>query len=109
MRRLADIEPGRETAPDACGILRGVASDDEVRLEEIRRLFAQVGYVMLGPINPGRDAETKARVGWVAPYGRATLVAGVAAAGHGWTPREAAEDAWAQFEAEFGSPPGTAE
>jgi hypothetical protein len=30
-------------------------------------------------------------------------------AGHGRTPVEAAEDAWAQFELEFGSPPGTSE
>ena len=86
-----------------------MASDDEARVDEIRRLFEQVGYVMLGPLNPGKDAEAKARIGWVAPYARATDLAGVAAAGHGRTPREAAEDAWAQFEAEIGSPPATAE
>ena len=86
-----------------------MASDDAARVDEIRRLFEQVAYVMLGPINPGKDAKAKAQVGWVAPYTRATDLAGVAAAGHGWTPRDAAEDAWAQFEAEVGSPPATAE
>jgi hypothetical protein len=64
---------------------------------------------MLGPINPGKDAAVKASVGWVAPYARETHLLGVAAAGHGWTAVAAAEDAWKQFEAEFGSPPGTAE
>lgn len=82
---------------------------DEARIEEIRRSFGGAGYLLLGPINPGRDAETKARVGWVAPYGRASIRGAVAGAGHGWSPRDAVEDAWAQFEAEFGSPPGTAE
>ena len=86
-----------------------MASDDAARVDEIRRLFEQIAYVMLGPINPGKDAKAKAQVSWVAPYTRATDLAGVAAAGHGWTPREAAEDAWAQFEAEVGSPPATAE
>lgn len=86
-----------------------VARDDEMRIEEIRRLFSGVSYVMLGPISPGKDAETKARVGWVAPYARESALTGVAAAGHGWTPLEAAEDAWSQFEAEFGLPPATAE
>jgi hypothetical protein len=89
--------------------LAAMGTEDDARVEEVRRLFAEVGYVLLGPINPGRDAETKARVGWVAPYGRERFPVGVTAAGHGWTPREAAEDAWAQFEAEFGSPPGTSE
>jgi hypothetical protein len=37
-------------------ILRRVASDDAARVDEIRRLFEQVAYVMLGPINPGKDA-----------------------------------------------------
>ena len=86
-----------------------MASDDAARVDEIRRLFEQVGYGMLGPINPGKDAEAKARVGWVAPYARQRISPGAAAGGHGWTPREAAEDAWAQFEAEVGSPPATAE
>jgi hypothetical protein len=86
-----------------------MAGEDAARVEEVRGLFARVGYVMLGPLNPGKDAEAKARIGWVAPYGRAADLTGVAAAGHGLTAREAAEDAWAQFEAEFGSPPGTAE
>jgi hypothetical protein len=72
-------------------------SDDEARIDEIRRLFEQVGYVMLGPLNPGKDAEAKAHIGWIAPYARATNLTGVAAAGHGRTPREAAEDAWAQL------------
>ena len=53
--------------------------------------------------------KAKKQIGWVAPYVRESLVTGVAASGHGWTPLEAAEDAWAQFEKEFGSPPGTAE
>ena len=52
---------------------------------------------MLGPLNPGKDAEAKAHIGWIAPYARATNLTGVAAAGHGRTPREAAEDAWAQL------------
>lgn len=86
-----------------------MASDDDTRIDEARRRFAAVGYVMLGPINPGRDAATKARVGWVAPYGRESALPGIAAAGHGSTPREAADDAWTQFEAEVGSPPGTSE
>lgn len=82
---------------------------DDARIEELRRLFARTGYVMLGPINPGRDAETKASIGWIAPYARESALVSVTAAGHGWTPLEAAEDAWAQFEAEFGSPPATSE
>lgn len=86
-----------------------MATEDEARIDALRRQFSEVGYVMLGPINPGRDAATKARVGWVAPYAREAVLLGVAAAGHGWTAVEAAEDAWAQFETEFGSPPGTAE
>ena len=86
-----------------------MASDAAARVDEIRRLFAHVGYVMPGPINPGKNAKAKAQVGWVAPYARATDLAGVAAAGHGWTPGEAAEDAWVQFEAEVGSPPATAD
>lgn len=84
-------------------------TEDEARIEALRQRFLEVGYVMLGPLNPGKDAATKARVGWVAPYARETAVSAVAAAGHGRTPVEAAEDAWAQFEAEFGSPPSTAE
>lgn len=86
-----------------------MTAEDETRIEELRRRFLDVGYVMLGPINPGKDATTKARVGWVAPYARESALFAVAAAGHGSTAVEAAEDAWAQFEAEFGSPPGTAE
>ncbi len=82
---------------------------DDARIDEIRRLFGAAGYVLLGPINPGRDDATRARVGWVAPYGRESVRASVAGAGHGPTPQEAAEDAWAQFEAEFGSPPATSE
>ena len=84
-------------------------STSDARIDEIRRLFARVGYLMLGPINPGGDAQRKARVGWVAPYGRADDPAAIAAAGYGATELEAAEDAWAQFEAEVGWPPGTAE
>ena len=86
-----------------------MASGDEERIDEFRRRFESVGYLMLGPLNPGRDADAKRQIGWVAPYVRESLVTGVAASGHGWTPLEAAEDAWAQFETEFGSPPGTAE
>lgn len=82
---------------------------DTDRIEKIRGLFSGAGYVMLGPLNPGRDVEAKMRIGWVAPYAREGFLSGTAAAGHGWSPLEAAEDAWAQFEAEFGSPPGTAE
>ena len=86
-----------------------MATEDEARIEEFRKRFSDVGYAMLGPINPGKDAATKARVGWVAPYARETHLLRVAAAGHGWTAVEAAEDAWEQFAAEFGSPPGTSE
>lgn len=82
---------------------------DADRIEEIRSQFAAAGYVMLGPLNPGKDAEAKARIGWVAPYTRESQLAQVSASGYGSTPVEAAEDAWSQFEAEFGSPPGTAE
>ena len=82
---------------------------EETRIDEIRGLFAGVQFVMLGPLNPGKDAETKAHVGWVAPYGRKDNPMGITAAGHGMSARSAAEDAWAQFEAEFGSPPGTSE
>lgn len=66
-------------------------------------------FDMLGPINPGKDGTTKARVGWVAPYGRKDDPMAITAAGYGPTARDAAEDAWAQFEAEFGLPPGTSE
>ena len=58
---------------------------------------------------PGKDAQTKARIGWVAPYGRKDNPTAITAAGHGASALAAAEDAWAQFEAEFGSPPGTSE
>jgi hypothetical protein len=84
-------------------------SAQQARIDEIRRLFADVDFVMLGPLNPGKDAATKARVGWVAPYGRKDNPTGITAAGQGHTARDAAEDAWAQFEAEFGLPPGTSE
>jgi hypothetical protein len=86
-----------------------MAPNDNAAVDDIRHLFARAGYVMLGPINAGRDAEAKRRAGWVAPYARSGRADTAVAAGHGWTPREAAEDAWAQFEAEIGSPPGTAE
>jgi hypothetical protein len=79
------------------------------RIEEIRRSFANVGYLLLGPINPGRDTATRARAGWVAPYGRAAQPAAITAAGYGATAVEAAEDAWMQFETEVGSPPATSE
>ena len=81
----------------------------EPRIDEIRGLFARVSFVMLGPLNPGKDAETKAHVGWVAPYGRKDNPTAITAAGHGRTPRDAAEDAWDQFQAEFGAPPATSE
>ncbi len=86
-----------------------MSREHEASIDEIRRRFSGVGFVMLGPINPGADAETRARVGWVAPYAKETAVTVVSAAGHGWTRLAAAEDAWAQFETEFGSPPGTSE
>jgi len=82
---------------------------EEPRIDELRGLFAGVDFVMLGPINPGKDAQTKARIGWVAPYGRKDNPTAITAAGHGASALAAAEDAWAQFEAEFGSPPGTSE
>jgi hypothetical protein len=86
-----------------------VMTTGEPRIEEIRRAFANVGYLMLGPINPGRDSATKARAGWVAPYGRAVRPSAITAAGYGATAVEAAEDAWGQFETEVGSPPGDSE
>lgn len=85
------------------------ANGDDARVEEIRRSFAGLGFVLLGPINPGGDAETRARIGWIAPYGRAHLRLEVTGAGVGATACAAAEDALAQFETEFGSPPGTSE
>ena len=92
-----------------CAILQPLSGEQDARVDEIRRRFSGVGFVMLGPVNPGTSDETRARVGWVAPYIRENTMTILSGVGHGWTPAEAAEGAWAQFEAEFGWPPGTSE
>jgi len=72
---------------------------DEERIEEIRLLFSEQGYKILGPRPVGDGKDLTEQVGWSAPYVAAEVGGGAVAAGSGRTPLEAAENAWAKFQA----------
>jgi hypothetical protein len=67
---------------------------DEDRIEEIRQLFSIEGYDLIGP------HKVEGREHWSAPYQRKKFQTGAAAYGDGPTPLDAAENAWAKYQAE---------
>jgi len=81
------------------GLLGRQPTVDEERIAETRLLFSEQGYKMLGPRRVGDGKDLTDQVGWSAPYVAAEVGGGAVAAGSGRTPLEAAENAWAKFQA----------
>jgi hypothetical protein len=75
-------------------------SPDEKRIAEIRLLFFDRGYKMGGPSRLGDGTDLAEPVEWVVRYVRKDVSGRAPARGVGGTPLDAAENAWAKFQAE---------